>query len=84
MTAAITMKPCTSSMIAQHGYDEARQVLAVRFSNGKLYEYDKVPPEKYVQLCDAKSVGQFFGTDIRGKFDHRVIDETQPEPEAAA
>lgn len=70
------MQEVKSSQIAGIAYDSETQKLRIKFSgNGKLYEYDDVPSEVAGGLGGAESVGKFFGSTIRGKFNHRIIEE---------
>ena len=62
------MKGVKSSMISHVGYDEKTRQLAVRFSNGNIYNYQGVPPATHTELVAAKSVGRHFGIAVRGKY----------------
>lgn len=64
----ITLTPCKSSNISAHGYDAATQTLAIQFSSGLTYHYDKVSQDVVDRLGKAKSIGSFFATDIRNAF----------------
>lgn len=62
------MHPVESSSIRGVGYDEDSQRMVVEFHTGKKYVYTDVPPEVYETLMGAKSIGLFFGLNIRGKY----------------
>lgn len=64
----IDLKPCKSSNISAYGYDAGSKTLAIKFSSGLTYHYDKVEPEVFEKLGKAKSVGSFFASDIRNAF----------------
>lgn len=64
----IPLTSVQSSMLDGHGYDAATRTLALRFSAGKTYHYQDVPPEVAAGLAAAESVGKFYGANIRGKF----------------
>lgn len=67
-----------SSLISEIGYDPETSTLEVLFSNGGVYRYFDVPPEKAFDLHHAESIGKYFGQHIRGKFKFE-----KHEPEAA-
>lgn len=51
--------PVASSNVAAIGWDDPRQVLAVRFHNGSIYEYTGVPPTIIDEFLAAPSKGKF-------------------------
>ena len=57
-----------SSSIKAVGYDPDAQRLIIQFHTGKKYAYTDVPPEVHGNLMGAKSIGLFFGLNIRGKY----------------
>lgn len=61
-------KKVTSTNISEIGYDESKQELQVRFSNGNLYSYSDVSKEDYDKLMEAKSVGKYFHGTIKPKY----------------
>lgn len=62
------LQPVKSSNIKAVGYDPDAQRLVVEFHTGKKYVYSDVPPEVHQNLMSAKSIGLFFGLNIRGKY----------------
>ena len=64
----MTTTKVKSSVIAEIGYDEETKQLEVVFTNGARFRYADVPQEVYEEFIAAKSVGQFFGTKIRGQY----------------
>lgn len=57
-----------SSYIAATGYDASRQVLAVTFANGDVWQYAEVPADLVERFHGATSKGAFYATDIKGRF----------------
>ena len=57
-----------SSNVDSIGYDEATQVLRIRFIKGGLYEYKNVPPMEFEQLRNAPSVGSYLSRNIKGNY----------------
>ena len=69
-TEPAALEQVESTMIKEAGYDEATQVLTVKFVNGdEVYEYKNVPKSVYDELMAAESKGSFFAKNIKGKYD---------------
>ena len=68
----INHKPIVSSNIVSMGYEPTLQVLEVKFCNGRLYRYFKVPVDTYncmiAEGVEGRSVGKFFISNVRNKF----------------
>lgn len=64
-----------SSAITGHSYDTETRKLRVRFKGGSTYEYDDVPPEKYVAFTGAASPGTFHNRKIRPIHNGRKVRE---------
>lgn len=64
----IVTRPCISSQLAAWGYDPVTKTLQVDFIRGASYQYDSVPQEIADGMTSAKSIGQYFGQAVRGKF----------------
>jgi hypothetical protein len=62
-----------SSNVESIGYDEATQILRVRFLKGGFYEYKNVPPMEYEQLRNAPSVGSYIAKNVKGKYPYDRI-----------
>lgn len=62
----IGMCDCVSGQVKRHGYDAATRTLAVEFTRGGVYHYSNVPAKTYNALKQAKSVGAFIATRVRG------------------
>jgi hypothetical protein len=63
------MMPVASSLIESVGYDEDAEKLHIKFHSGPAYSYQGVTLELYGNLLQAPSVGKFFLTRIKGKFE---------------
>ncbi|SFB50985.1 KTSC domain-containing protein [Rhizobium sp. NFR07] len=57
-----------SRLIDTVSYDEDNQVLRLFLANGTLREFIGVPKPTVDLLASAKSPGEFYMTNIRGKF----------------
>lgn len=62
-----------SSTVATVAYDEAHELLQLRFCSGAVYEYFGVPATVRQSLLDAPSKGRYFNDAIRGRFRHRPV-----------
>lgn len=58
-----------SSNISQIDFDPFLGTMTIGFVNGTVYEYYGVTCELYEQCCAAPSVGKFFLSNIRPKFE---------------
>ena len=58
----------TSSNIKKIGYLPAVRKLYVEFNDNSIYSYEGVPIETYNALLTAASVGKFFASEIRPKY----------------
>lgn len=66
MTALL--HPVRSSALTQLGYDEPSRTLYVVFKNGAAWCYRDVPPDTYIALRDARSIGSWFMRNVRNTF----------------
>lgn len=57
-----------SSQIASVGYDQDTEELEIEFHNGSLYVYKNVPFNEFQSLMDAESVGKYFSSNIKNKY----------------
>lgn len=66
--------PCDSSVVGYVGYDPKARVLEVSIKTPLWqgapvrYRYKRVPPDKFLGLLDAKSMGVYFNTVIKPKY----------------
>lgn len=59
-----------SSDISSVKYEENTGVMIIRFNKGGEYEYYDVYVEDYYNLITAPSVGRYFNTNIRNKYQY--------------
>lgn len=57
--------PVSSTTISAVGYDEASNILGVRFHNGSEYHYFGVPQDVFESMRSAPSVGRFLDQNIK-------------------
>ena len=62
------MQEVKSQMLSHVGYNEATQVLSVRFHNGKTYNYPGVSADEHKALMAAESIGKHFAVNIKNRF----------------
>ncbi len=55
-----------SSMLFSCSYDDTNQELTVTFTNGRVYTYEEVPYNTYMDLIGAKSAGAHFNMIKKG------------------
>ena len=71
----VPMIPVESSNVESFGYDDANQVLYVRFmakgnSPSTLYWYSGVEPDIYQAFFNAPSKGQFVWRYLRNRYEY--------------
>jgi len=59
-----------SSTFSSVGYNAEKEVLEVKFNNGRIYQYVKVAYETYESFMKAPSKGKAFHADIVNKHPH--------------
>ena len=64
----IPTNPVSSSNIAEIGFDDDKQILAVVFKSGAIYHYAGVSADLALDFLHAPSIGRFYSTQIKGKF----------------
>jgi KTSC domain len=64
----IEMLPACSTMAAQVGYDEEREILQIEFNSGAVYQYSAVEPEVWEDLQETDSIGSFYNREIKGYY----------------
>ncbi len=62
-----------STEIEWIGYEEKKNMLQVEFIAGGVYQYDGVPEEVYLDFLNSPSHGQFFETNIKGRYSYRRV-----------
>jgi hypothetical protein len=65
--------PVISSMIRAVGYDPHRAMLEIEFRSGKIYEYESVSEQVYLELLSAGSKGRYFDANIDRKYLYRQV-----------
>ena len=63
-----------SEAVRSIGYDEGDWVLQVRFNNGKLYNYFRVPPHEFHALRGAESIGAYLNREIKPYYEFEEAD----------
>ena len=63
-----------STALRSIGYDEAEWVLQLKYVNGKLYNYFRVPPEEYAHLKKAPSKGVYVNYKIKPYYDFEELE----------
>ena len=61
----MNLTPIKSSALAAHGHDPETGKMRVKLHNGRVYEYDDVPLEKYAAFTGAASAGKFWNENIK-------------------
>ena len=64
---AIPMLPVKSSQINSVGWQS--DTLFIEFTKGTIYSYKNVPESFFEALKKAESVGKYFASEIKGKFE---------------
>jgi hypothetical protein len=70
-----TLKPISSSMVTEYGYDPAAQTLYVRFKNNKLYRYSDVPADEVAALEASPSFGIHLNASIKPNYACERVEE---------
>jgi len=69
----IEMVAVSSSNVEAIGYDEANQILCVRFLNSTVYIYKGVPIGEFDGLKNAPSVGSYLHRNIKNLYPYERI-----------
>ena len=57
-----------STVISSFSYDQATEILHVKFVSGLEYDYKKVPEKIYLDMKQSRSKGVYFNHHIKGKY----------------
>jgi hypothetical protein len=68
--ANMTREPVQSANIKSIGYSLPTQTLEIEFVRGGIYSFQGVPPETHRDLLRAASVGKYFATYIKDKYEY--------------
>jgi hypothetical protein len=63
------MIPVISTAISAIGYDTPTQQMRIKFKQGGIYSYCKVPENIFLELLSATSKGTYYDRYIKDKFD---------------
>ena len=66
-----------SRAVRSIGYDEYEWVLQVRFNNGKLYNYFRVPPQEHDALLRAASIGGYLNRQIKPYYEFEELETAE-------
>ena len=67
------MIPVQSSQLSYIGYDEDTNELYVTFVKGSTYKYSNVPKNIFDDFKNAKSIGVYYISYIKGKYESTKI-----------
>lgn len=67
------LTPVESEMLLFAGYDPNSQVLQVVFRTGETYRYKNVPSDKFDELMNSESIGQYMHKHIIGRYDYERV-----------
>lgn len=62
-----------SSNLKSASYNTEDETLQVTFNSGGVYEYYKVPWEKFTKLRMAESQGKFFNVNIAKTYEYKKL-----------
>jgi hypothetical protein len=62
-----------SSNLSSAKFNTETEDLIVNFKNGAVYEYSKVPWEKFTKFRLAESQGKFFNENIAKKYTYKKV-----------
>jgi lysyl-tRNA synthetase class 2 len=60
-------------MVSAMGYDRENHVLEVVFKKGTIWQYLKVPPSVYKELCNSGSIGGYMRDLIINVYEARQV-----------
>lgn len=59
--------------IGWEGVDGETGTLEVEFQSGHIYTYKGVPQDEYYALLEASSVGRYFNTYVKGRYEEEKV-----------
>jgi hypothetical protein len=71
----VKLIPVQSSGVNRVGYDYMGERLFLEYEGGKLYEYFRVPEERYDALMSADSIGRYVNYEIKPYYRYRELPE---------
>lgn len=63
-----------SSNLKSAKYDTQTEDLFVTFNNGNIYEYNKVPWNKFTKFRMAESQGKYFNENIARSYNYKKVE----------
>ena len=83
-SAAVELTPVNSSLFSGVRYDDEHWTLTVRFkSNGSALCYQQVPPEVGDEFLSAESMGKFYSSRIKGRYEALPVSDLISPPPAS-
>lgn len=70
----VDMISVSSSNVDSVGYDEANQIVYVRFLNGSLYIYKNVNKNEFDGLVNAPSVGSYLHRNLKNVYPYERLE----------
>ena len=67
------LKRLESEMLLAAGYDQKSHILQVVFRTGGTYRYKDVPSDKYDEMMNAESIGQYMHKNIIGHYQYERV-----------
>ena len=68
-----TKQSVVSSQLKEVEYDTETSILTVTFMQGRMYEYKDVPVDVFRKLIEAESIGSYFISQIKNKYQFKQI-----------
>lgn len=68
-----TKQSVVSSQLKEVEYDTETSILTVTFMQGRMYEYKDVPADVFRKLIEAESIGSYFISQIKNKYQFKQI-----------
>ncbi len=62
--------PVSSTSLKSVGYDPETRTLEIEFQSGEVYQYSEVLLDEYTGLMHSDSLGQYFISHIRDRYQY--------------
>jgi hypothetical protein len=66
-----------STVIRSFVYDDQQLALVITFRSGRIYRYENVPQNIYLDMKAAFSKGEFFNAHVRDRYKFVALETTQ-------
>ncbi|MBG9387148.1 KTSC domain-containing protein [Caenimonas aquaedulcis] len=73
-SANLPREPVTSSAVRSAAYDADEWVLQVKYVNGQVYNYFRVPPLEYERFLEAPSKGAHMNREIKPYYEYELME----------